>query len=85
MKFMLQLHKPPKCPDLNCGKEWMPSKINQTSHKVTLLNEMNGVAGDTLKKPEKVVCSMMQRQNFKGIRGKNHEHLQEYLQGVRRH
>ena len=47
---------------------------------------MNSVAGGALEKPEKreEVCPMKQRQNFTGIKGKNHEHLQEYQQGVRR-
>ena len=50
MKFLLQLHKLPTCLGRKCGKEWVLSKIKQrktwTSHQVTLLNEMNSVAGD---------------------------------------
>ena len=40
-----------------------------TSHQMILLNEMTSVAGDVLEKPEEV-CSLKQRQNFKGIKGK---------------
>ena len=40
-----------------------------TSHQVTLLKEMNSVAGDALENQRRIVCSLKQRQTFKGIKG----------------
>ena len=51
-KFMLQLHKLPTSPERNCGKirGTLEHQAEQTwtSHRVTLLDEMNSVAGDAL-------------------------------------
>ena len=71
MKFVLQLHKLPKFLEQKCG-ERMGALENQadqtwTSHQVTFLDDMNSVAATHWTTRE--VCSMKQRQNFKGIKG----------------
>ena len=47
MKFMLQLHKPPKCPERKCGQEDQAEQT-WTSHQDMSLDERNSVASDAL-------------------------------------
>ena len=88
MKFLLQLHKLPTCLGRKCVKEWVLSKIKQrktwTSHQVTLLNEMNSVAGDALENQRrsllnKATAELQQHQR------QSHQHLHDNQNGVRRH
>ena len=90
MKFMLQLHRPPKFVERKCRQEWVHSNVKQGQFMV--LDKMNGVAGGALENQRRS-CSVKQRQNFKGIKDKVtnickniskclQRHLSEVLQEV---
>ena len=53
----------------------------RSSHQVTLLYEMNGVAGDALD----LQRGRLLKEATAELQRPCHEHLQEYQQGTRRH
>ena len=55
-----------------------------TSHLITLLNEMNDVVGDALENQRRSLLDEATTEVQRHQRP-NHEHLEEYVQGVRRH
>ena len=85
---MLQLHKLPKCLVLKCWEEWVLSKMKQGKPgrliKLHYGNEMNSVAGDAVENQRRSLLTEATTQ-LKRHQRQNHDHLQEYQQGVRRH
>ena len=70
MKFMLQLHKLPKCLERKCRKQCVLSKINQSKPglliKLCFLNEMNCVEGDSLENQRRSLLSEAMTELHKG-------------------
>ena len=87
MKFMLQLHKQPKCLERKRGARMgaLENRAEQTwtSHHVIPWNEMKSVAGDALGNQKRNLFDEATAEDQRH-QWQIREHLQGYQQGVRR-